>query len=259
MSVVGKLRRAGQYAGDLASRSVGIAVYRGYKQADNIKEQLGEPKSLQIEQAMVTFFYALTPATILLLTKLDSSSELQTKLSEVKRGIKSLGLACAEQVPLVVPIVLATTTQNPLFLSGTLGKPLLNAMVHLSSDVIEARAFKRKDLSKATPGTYDLLQKAYVESYDPHLKVGVVKDLEGRTKAVLRKEEICAESGGSCMVLYTPLIEGGKKRIGHAHITEKDVVADIGAFTGGQSDQDIRPNIEELIVNLQKPEPIVSG
>lgn len=199
MSVVEKLRRAGQYAGDLASRSVGFTVYRGYKEVNNIKEQLGEQKTLQIEQAMVTFSYALAPATILLLTKLDSSSEPQTKLSEFIRGLKSLGLVCAEQFPLAVPISLAINTQNPLFLSGMLGKPLLNAMVHLSSDVIEARAFKQKDLPKATPGTYDLLQKAYYEHYDSHLKVGVIKDVQGEVKAVIRRgRSLCGIRG----VLY---------------------------------------------------------
>lgn len=61
------------------------------------------------------------------------------------------------------------------------------------------------------------------------------------------------------MVLYVPIIDGEKRSIGHVHVTEKDVVADVGVSTGGQSNQDIWPNIEELIVNLQKPEPTLSG
>lgn len=175
------------------------------------------------------------------------------------KGAKFLGALGIDLSTLTIPIAALTATQYSLPLLGIMGKPLGNAVVHVASDAMNARAFKRKDLPKAIPGTYGLLKKAYDESYDPSLKAGVVKDLEGRTKAVVLKEKICAESGGSCMVLYVPIIDGEKRSIGHAHVTEKDVVVRIGAYSRYENDPNIRPSIEELIVNLQKPEPTVLG
>lgn len=261
MASVEGLRRTGNYIKDVVGLSVGIGVYRAFKQQDNINEQLGQPKFPQIEKVMVTVSYALMPATILALSKEDNSSEPKKIHSKFKTGAKVLGALGIDLSTLAIPIAVSIAAKDPLPLVGIIGKPLGNAVVYLASDAMNARAFKRKDLPRGPEGTYDLLQQAYDESYNQKLNVAVIKDIEGRTKAVIRKEKICAESGGSCMVLYVPRIDDEKRSIGHtySHVTEKDVVADIGAFIGGQSDQDIRPSIEELIVNLQKPEPTASS
>jgi len=251
MSVVERLRRTGRYIGEVASKSVGVGLHQGFRQENKIREQIGQPSIPQIEEVMVTVFYTLTPASILALSEEDNTLESKTIQSKFIAGAKFLGAVGVDLSALATPIAVEAVTHNPLYSLGLLGKPLVNAMVHVTSDVMEARAFKRKDLPKATPGTYELLQKAYDESYDPRLKISVIKGPQGGTKAVIRKEEICAESGGSCMVLYVPIIDGEKRSMGYAHVTEKDVVADIGASTGGQSDKIIRPNIEELIRNLK--------
>jgi hypothetical protein len=260
MSAVERLRRTGQYVGEVASRSVGIGIYRAYKQVDNIKEQLGRSKSLQIEEVMVTVFYTLTPVTILALSKEDKSSESKTIQSKFIAGAKFLGAVGVDLSAFATPIAVEAVTHNPLYFLGLLGKPFVNAMVHVTSDVMEARAFKRKDLPRGPEGTYDLLQEAYKKNYDPHLRIGVIKDPQGAVKAVVRKEEICAESGGSCMVLYVPIIDGEKRSMGYAHVTEKDVVVSIGASTGYyEDDPNNPPSIEELIGNLKKPELTVSS
>lgn len=254
------LRRTGKYIKNVASRSVGIEQYKQYGQQANAFKKIDhlDKNIADLQTQVATVCLTLAPATFSLLLKEYKSED--TKIwPKFVAGVKLLSGLGIDLSPLVTLLAVEAATSNALYFLGLLGKPLLNAMVHMTSDAIEARAFKRKDLPRATPGTYNLLQEAYDESYDPHLKIGVIKDTQGGVKAVIRREGVCTESGGSCMVLYTPLIEGGKKRIGYAHVTEKDVVANIGASTGGQSDHDIQPNMEELIVNLQKPEPTASG
>lgn len=242
------LRRTGEYVKNVARKSVGAGVFWENKQDENIREQLGQQaRDLRIEEMLATVIYSLVP-TMVFLAKLDSSSEPQTKQKQFIRQVGGLGLACAEQFPLVVPAVLAVTTQNPLFLFGMLGKPLLNAAVNITSDIIERRAFKRKDLPKAPPGTYDLLRTAYDEFYDPDLKIGVIKDTQGRVQGAIRREKVCAESGGSCMVLYVPIIDSDKRTIGQAHVTEKDVIADINS----QETPKTPPKIEDLIDHVKK-------
>lgn len=242
------LRRTGNYLKDVVGRSVGVGVFRANKQDENIREQFGEqPKHLRIQEMLVTVLYALGP-TMLFLAKLDGSSESQTKMSELIRGVRGLGLACAEQFPLVVPAVFAVATQDSLFLFGMLGKPLLNAAVNITSDVIESRTFRRKDLPEATPGTYNLLQQAHDSHYDSDLGVGVIRDTQGVVKAAIRKEGVCAESGGSCMVLYVPIINDGKSSIGCAHVTEKDVVVEIAS----ENTPKTPPRIEDLMEDLKK-------
>ena len=255
MASVEGLRRTGQYIQDVASRSLVFGFIEGYGQGNRIREQIGEPKTLLIEEVFGVVFSALMPGA-LVSSKLDSSSKPQTKLSEltrvVKSGVKLLSALSIDLAPLVAPIVLATNTQNSLFLLGILGKPLCNAAVWVTSDMADAAEFRKKDLPKATPGTYDFLQKAYDASYDPRLKIGVIKDIQGQVLGAIRKEKVCVESGGSCMVLYVPIIEGEKRHVGHAHVTEKDIVADIGVLMGGQSNQNIPTSIGELMEDVRK-------
>ena len=233
---------------------MGFGIYQQLKQVDRICEQIGQPKRIPLEKAVVIFAYTLFPATIYSVSEAeeDNPSDSPTRAG-LKRGIRLIRGLSFDIPSIVVPYIMLINAQYKLALLGLLAKPLFNAVSHIASDVMQAREFKRKDLPKASPGTYDLLEKAYDESYDRHLKLGIVKDSQAGTRAVIRKEEICAESGGSCMVLYVPMEDGAKKGIGYAHVTGKDVVVSIGStlITGDENDK--KPGIDDLLVSFKKP------
>ena len=261
MPVVERLRRTGQYVSETASKSVGVGAYQEIRQVNKIMEQIGQPNIHQMAEVTGTLVSVLLPATLYLkLSEGDNSSKSKTIQSKFMTAAKLLGKLGIDLSTLVIPIVASKVTQDSLPLLGIIGKPLCNAVVWVASDAKDAWAFKRKDLPRGPKGTYDLLQEAYDENYDPRLRISVIKDPQGGVRAAVRKEEICAESGGSCMVLYVPIIDGKKRSIGYAdaHVTEKDVVVSIGASTGYyEDDPNNQPSIEELIGNLKKPEPTI--
>ena len=249
MSVVERLRRTGQYVGEVASKSVGVGVYQEIRQVNKILVQIGQPNIHQIAQVVGTLGNVLLPATMYLtLSEEDSSSKSKTIKSRLITGAKLLGRLGIDLSTLVIPIAALTTTENSLPLLGYIGKPVCNAVVYAALDAMNASAFKRKDLPRGPEGTYDLLQGAYKENYDPHLKIGVIKDSQGRVVGTVLKEAVCARTGGSCMELFLPKGEGEERWLKVAHVTEKDVVVNIFSEKTPKSP----PKVEELMEDLKK-------
>lgn len=243
------LRRTGKYIRTIASRSVGIDQYQQYRQHAKAWKEIDHPDKdiVHIPGLMGTFGTTLAPATINLLAGGDEPSDSKIR-SKFVAGVKSLSSFSIDLAPLFTPIAVEAATQNPLYFLGLLGKPLVNGVVWVASDMADARAFRKKDSPKANVGTYSLLEKIYDQSYDPKFKSGVVRNSEGKVAAIVRKEEVCARTGGSCMELILPKTEGEGRWIEFAHVTEKDVVVN----TGSEKTPKAPPKIEELMEDLKK-------
>jgi len=250
MSVVERLRRTGQYVGGVASKSVGVGWYQQFDQVDKLQKKIGHPDaSLQIQKVIIPFALTSFPATMKLLASNEEDEFSNSKIrSKFITEVKFLGTLGVDVVPLARPIAVLSASHSPLPLLGLLGKPLCNAVVQVTSDIVDARAFKKKDSPKANSGTYALLEKAHNEFYDPKLRAAVVRDSQGKAVAAVLREAVCARTGGSCMELMLAKGEGEKTWLGVAHVTEKDVIVDIFSEETPKSP----PKIEELMEGLKK-------
>jgi len=250
MSVVERLRRTGQYVGEVASKSVGVGWYKQFDQAVKLRKEIGHPNATaQIEKVMVTSVLTLFPATMKFSVPKEEDEFSDSKIrSKLKTGVKFISGLSVDLAPLATPIAVAETTHSPLPLLGLLGKPLCNAVVQVTSDIVDARAFRKKDSPKANSGTYALLEKAHNEFYDPKLKAGVIKDSQGRVVGTVLKEAVCARTGGSCMELFLPKGEGEERWLEGAHVTEKDIIVN----TFSEKTPKTPPKIEDLMEDLKK-------
>ncbi len=250
MSVVERLRKTGQYVGEVASKSVGIGWYQQLDRADKLKKEMDHPNaSAQIEKMMVTFLLTLTPATMNFSVSKEEDESSDPKIrSKFITGVKFLSTLSVDLSPLVTPMVVSSAFHSPLPLLGLLGKPLCNAVVQVTSDIVDARAFRKKDSPKANSGTYGLLEKAHSEFYDPKLKAAVVRDSQGKVTATVLKEAVCARTGGSCMELVLSKREGEERWLEGTHVTEKDVIVNISSE---KTPEATPPKIEDLMRYLK--------
>lgn len=251
MASVEGLRRTGEYIKNVASRSVGIWYYSGFGKENKIRKEIGQSTSTgPLERVLVTLDKTLFPATDLSVREdKPSDANIPDIRSKFIKGAKLLGAIGIDLSTLVTPIAVSIATKDSLPLLGITGKLLCNAVVQVSSDIVDARAFRKKDSPKANSGTYALLEEIHNESYDPELKSGVVRDSQGKVVAVVSKEEVCARTGGSCMELILPKREGEERWLEGAHVTEKDVIVNISSEKTSTAPP---PKIEDLMEDLKK-------
>lgn len=75
-----------------------------------------------------------------------------------------------------------------------------------------------------------------------------MKDSQGKAAAIVLKEEVCERTGGSCMQLILPRTEGQRRWLETAHVTEKDIVVNVGS----EKTPKAPPKIEDLMEDLKK-------
>lgn len=247
MASVEGLRRTGEYIKNVVGRSVGSDQFEIYGQQAKILKAIDRPDRSPTELDL----------TVIIINRIMFPAASRNVLAEAPdgkirsiatQGVKYVVASGIDLLPLAVPLVVEVATQNPLYFLGLLGKPLYNTVVQATADLIDARAFRKKDSPKADSGTYDLLENIYAESYDPNLKAGIMKDSQGKAAAIVLKEEVCERTGGSCMQLILSRTEGQRRWLETAHVTEKDIVVNVGS----EKTPKALPKIGELMEDLKK-------
>lgn len=238
MALSERLRRSSSYAKGIVGKATGMGIYQENQRYDKVRKMEGSSGLYSLLSVPLTLFP----------TAICGGAISKENESSIKTMARILGGFGVDLVPLAVPAILATITHEPSFYWGFLGKPVVNAAVWVAYDIRDRREFKKKTLSTAEEGTYNFLEQAYKDYYDPKLKRGIVKSDGGQLLAVIRKEEVCAESGGSCMVFYLNREKDGKIWKETAHVTDKDIVA----TSYSSKSPSKRPQIGELIVSLKQ-------